>query len=141
MTPSIPLIRSKYFSHRSGLETDWGCGRAGYLSQFHLGTGIQAFPRAYWLDVGIAVHIGLQQLMLGQESGEAVKQAVHYWDNCGQEEILQNLNFVEQRVLIEALLWSFVYYTLADFMRTYEVLWVEQEILTTSTQNCNYGSQ
>jgi hypothetical protein len=75
--------------------------------------------------------------MLGQTHPEAVKYALHYWDNCGQEEYLQNLNFIEQRVLIEALLWSFVYYTLKPFMETYEVLWVEQEVIQSINYNKN----
>jgi len=139
----------KNFSYRSGVETNWRCPRAGYLEQFYLGTGIQKSPHAYWLDVGNAVHLGLARflehathnkkvlmltgvgecLALNQHETQAcIQEALDFWDTCGQREVLHEVHFTEQRLLIECLLWAFYYHTLPTFLQTYEILWVEKEI-------------
>ncbi len=133
------------FSYRSGVETAWRCPRGGYLEQFYLGTGIVKNPIAYWLCVGSAVHLGLAEMLncssnltppheeemmdLARDAGRGpIGAALDYWDNCGQKEVLHEITFNEQRILIEALLWAFYYHSLRAFLETYEVLYVEKEV-------------
>jgi hypothetical protein len=140
------------FSYRSGIEAGWRCKRAQYLEQDYLGTGIQKAPRAFYLDVGIAVHIGLAAMLehfgvlfvdrddcdlsnpknsqTNEHSAKesCIAEALLYWDTCGQRAVLTEYQFNEQRCLIEALLWAFYYRSLRTFLETYEVLWVEKEM-------------
>jgi hypothetical protein len=126
------------FSYRSGVETAWGCPRAGYLEQHYLDTGIVKSPVAYWLDVGSAVHAGLAAMLqalkdtgvCAEETAEAaVNGAVEYWKNSRQKDVLTEYVYQEQTDLVQALLWAFYYHSLPAFAKAYEVLEVEVEIL------------
>jgi len=129
---------AQYFGHRSGIEEFWRCPRASYLGYHYLETGITQYPRSVWLDVGIAVHIGLAaliQVSLGTTSADsAVRQAINnavdwFRNESGQHLTLPNYTFEEQAALVEALLWSFALYTLPAFLTHYRVIWVEREII------------
>lgn len=141
----------KIFSHRSGIETYWRCQRASYLELAHTGTGIQRHPKAFWLDVGTAVHLGLAGLISLPHTANTtstatgtvysdvsvdtnnirnVIQAAVNWFRfeSGQDQYLPNMSFEEQCCLIEALLWSFAVFTLPSFLETYRIIWVEKEV-------------
>ncbi len=120
----------KFFSYRSGIEEAWKCPRNGYLNQFHLGTGIQRAPRPVWLDTGNAVHFGLAQLIQGADPKDAIGEALRWFEeDSGQKLWLKEYTFLEQYLMVEALLWSFVLHSLEAFLSTYVVLWVEKEII------------
>jgi hypothetical protein len=122
-------IRDVFF-HRSGMETAQRCPRLGYLEYNYLGVGITKDPRAVWFDTGIAVHYGLGELMEGKTAEEAVERALYYYDNESQQtEEKLGFRWWEQRMLIEGLLWAFVYYALPNFMESYEVLYIEREVV------------
>lgn len=120
---------SKYFTHRSGIETDWRCPRAGYLEYHHLGTGITRDPRPVYLDIGIACHIGLAGMIGGETPAHAIQEALDYFDGSCQKAHLKNIAFREARLTVECLLWTFAVYTLPSFLKVYKVLWVEREVV------------
>lgn len=119
--------RKDFYSSRSGIEGAWSCPRKGYLSQFHLGMGMTKVPRPYWLDVGSAVHLGLAY-SLNNQPKEGVKAAIEYFETSGQREWMKEYNFVEQTLLVEALLTAFNVYALKPFLERYTVLGVEEQI-------------
>lgn len=126
----MPNAVRDVFFHRSGMETTQRCPRLGYLEYNYLETGMNVDPRQIWFDIGIAVHYGLGILMEGGEGQEAVDRALEYYDNESQqtEEDL-GVQWHEQRMLIEGLLWAFVYYALPSFRLLYDVLFVERQCL------------
>ncbi len=126
------LIAPHVFFHRSGMEGMQLCPRAAYYEYDYLGRGMHKSPKAIWFDVGIAVHYGLADLICGVTPTEAIDNATRWFDDrSGQEEKALGLRYYEQRVLIEALIWAFYYHNLQPFLDTYEVLFVEREVVRT----------
>lgn len=116
-----------FYSHRSGAETYQRCPRAAYLEYHHLGTGIQKAPRPLYFDVGLAVHKGLETLLISDDIEAAVAAGVKFYSESDQPFFWPE-DTKEQLWLIECLLRGFGLFSWPAFKDAYEILFVEQEI-------------
>jgi hypothetical protein len=138
---------NKSFISRSAFETYDVCARKYYLSYEHKGTGVS--PKYYDIDllVGSCIHRGLQNLLehcrLDHPNGdftdtcieESVRIALDLYDKSISEYDIskksqrEDIGFtlLSHRYLIEALIFSYSYYRLRDFLKEYIILEVEKE--------------
>jgi hypothetical protein len=124
------------FGHRSGAETHQACPRCYYLNYLYLGRGITPAPGPLYFAVGTAVHHGLANMLLGNDIDASINAALDSLCNSPTYialEINNELNAfecsndtqLEQRVLVEGLLYAFSVYALPGLLNDFEVLCVE----------------
>lgn len=110
------------------------CPRKWFLNYGWRGRGITEAKKAIPLLVGGCVHKGLENLLLGHDIEDAVKEALALYEIDARDmrvEYEENLEYtyIEQRTLIEALIRAYHCYQLPKLLAEFTVLEVEQEDL------------
>lgn len=138
--PPVEIPRSQcLFTQRSALVTT--CPRERFNGYHRGGRGVEGGLRPDELELGSAVHLGMEKLLGGTEPRLAGLEAEEYFSSkngkllVGENPFLEEQSpemylelLIEQGMLANGLVQAFARRHLANFLRTYEVLALEEEV-------------
>lgn len=118
------------FGHRSGAETHMQCDRRLFLNYAYLDTGITPTPGPIYFAVGTAVHIGLANILSGNELETAVHSALDFLHASDAYIVMErDGERMEQTLLVAGLLTAFWVYAWPSMSKNYEFLHIEHGVV------------